>query len=111
MTEEKPSRSRFGRIRGIGENVTDAVQAVTGHSAAEDIAEFTEAYTEVLTGLHDDVALLSRRVAQCESQSVQSSAGLRSDVARLERSTRIAQVLAAVAVIAGIVAVALAAAI
>lgn len=112
MSEEKPTRSRFGRIRGVGENVSDAVQAVTGQSAADDIAEFTDAYTEVLTGLHAEVQSLARKISEGEQQSVQATATLRAELeveaARQRRTTRIAVVTAALAVAVGIVAVVLA---
>lgn len=112
MVEEKPARSRFGRIRGVGENVTDAVQAVTGQSAADDIAEFTDAYTEVLTGLHEEVQLLGRKFGESERQSTRAAAKLRAELldetARQRRTTRIAMVTAAVAVTVGIIAAVLA---
>ncbi len=107
MTEEKPARSRFGRIRGVGENVTEAVQAVTGQSVTEDIAEFTEAYTEVLTGLHGEVQSLRHKVDESELKSAQSTAELLDEVSRLERTALIAVVTAAVGITLGIVAVVL----
>ena len=66
MTEEQSKRRVLGRIRDAGGNVADAARSVTGQSAASDIAEFTNAYTEVLTGLNSDIRTVQRRVAELE---------------------------------------------
>ncbi|MDA0676436.1 MAG: hypothetical protein O2788_00335 [Chloroflexi bacterium] len=68
MPNDEAENRRFGRIRGIGGTVSGAARSVTGQSTADQIREFSGAYTEVVKGLNTDIQMLSRRVAQLEAE-------------------------------------------
>lgn len=114
MTEENPTRSRFSLFRDIGDGVSDAARSVTGQSVARDLSEFTDAYTEVLTGLHAEVQTLKRTVVELSNRPVplpsteQAIDTMRSEIVHLDKQTRLYTKVALVAVIASAVGVALA---
>lgn len=92
-------KRRFGRIRDVGEGVVDAAKTVTGQSTAEQIAEFTNAYTEVVTGLDGDVRSLERRVAALEQAEQDNRATARVAGIRGAVLTVVSLVVAIVAII------------
>ena len=105
MPNDEAEKRKFGRIRGIGGTVSGAARSVTGQSAADQIREFTEAYTEVVTGLHSDIQTLSRRVAELEAEK--NTTPPASKVSSQSRKS-LGIVIASVALVASVVAVILA---
>ena len=105
VPNDEAEKRKFGRIRGIGGTVSGAARSVTGQSAADQIREFTEAYTEVVTGLHSDIQTLSRRVAELEAEK--NTTPPASKVSSQSRKS-LGIVIASVALVASVVAVILA---
>ena len=62
--EEEKSESRFQRVRKVGGNIRDAFDTVSGRSLSDDMDEFTDAYADVLQGIHSDVESLKRRIEE-----------------------------------------------
>lgn len=62
MSEEGPKTSRFRRVRDVGGNIKEAFDTVSGRSISEDMDEFSDAYADVLQGVHTDVESLKRKV-------------------------------------------------
>lgn len=119
MTEESPENPRSLRRRGAdaARRVTDplasAASALTGKGVEQEVAEYTETFTQVALGLHEDVADLSRRVAELEKQATELFAATADSVPRVEGSrTRkliwLAIGIAAIALAAAVAALALA---
>lgn len=62
MTDEEQDKSRFQRVRNVGDNIREAFDTVSGRSLSDDMDEFTDAYAEALQGVHADVEGLKRRI-------------------------------------------------
>ena len=76
MEEENRSpeeqRSLRGRgkdaVRRITEPVVSAGQTVSGRALEQELAGYSETVTQILLGLHDDLAALQRRVGELEKK-------------------------------------------
>ena len=62
------SRSLGSRAREASRRVTrplaSATNAVTGKGVEQRVSEYTETFTQVVLGLHEDLSTASRRVAE-----------------------------------------------
>jgi hypothetical protein len=93
MTQDKPDKPLLRRLRRIPGEIGDAARTVTGHSASEDMAEFTDAYADVLQGLHSEVTAFGRRLQAVEvrepdqvTEVQKDLVILRQEVARLKKT-------------------------
>lgn len=65
--EDETSQNRLvGKIKGIGDGVTGAAKTLTGQSTADEIAEFSDAFTDALKLMDSDIQSLRRRMASVE---------------------------------------------
>lgn len=108
--DQNTENRRFGRIRDFGEDVVDAARAVTGQSARDELEDFTEAYTDAITGIDGDVKELQRRIRRLEialdsevSSSKRDIAELRASLRRMRFTIIGATIVAITALILGIV--------
>ncbi len=97
--EAEEKQSPIDRLRGaVSDAVSDVAGRVTGRSIYDEIREFTETYTDVLTGVYDE---LRDRSGKVEHQSI--------EIKRLARRGRQLAMLTGVALVLAIAAIAVAA--
>ena len=78
MTEEtdEGSRSLGQRGRAAARRVTQpfnsATDALTGRSVERQVAEYSETFTQVVLGLHEDLAAANRRIGDLERTVAES---------------------------------------
>ena len=67
---EKQSESGRGRrlLRRTGDTLKTATGTLTGQNVEQQVAEYSEVYTQVLLGLHEDLELQRRKVADHEKK-------------------------------------------
>ena len=74
MAEKPPEKPSSLRQRGVraARRVTDPVKSaaasLTGKSVEEEVSEYTETFTQVALGLHEDMSAMTRRVGELEAQ-------------------------------------------
>ena len=65
------SRSLGSRVRKAAKRVTEplasATDAVTGRGVEQRVAEYSETFTQVVLGLHEDMAAATRRIGDLEA--------------------------------------------
>jgi hypothetical protein len=69
--DSSESRSLGSRAREASRRVTgplaSATSAVTGKGVEQRVAEYTETFTQVVLGLHEDLEIVSRRIGNLEA--------------------------------------------
>ena len=67
---EKQSPGERGRrlARRAGDTLKTATGTLTGQNVEQQVAEYSEVYTQVLLGLHEDLELQRRKVADHEKE-------------------------------------------
>ena len=58
-----------GAVRKVTKPLTDASDLITGRGLEQSVAEYSETFTQVVLGIHEDVTALSRRVSELETDS------------------------------------------
>jgi K+-sensing histidine kinase KdpD len=73
--DSNESRSLGSRARDAAKRVTgplaSATRAVTGKDVEQQVAEYTETFTQVALGLHEDLEASSRRIGELEATVVE----------------------------------------
>ena len=94
MTEETDEGSRSIGQRGraaarrVTQPITSATDALTGRSVERQVAEYSETFTQVVLGLHEDLAAANRRISDLERTVAESPThppGLHEDLAAANR--------------------------
>ena len=69
--QEPRSLRQRGRdaARRATQPLTSATEAVTGATVERQVAEYSETFTQVVLGLHEDLASASRRIGQLEGNA------------------------------------------
>lgn len=73
MEEGSSGESRSWRGRGreaarrVTKPISSAADAVTGRGVAQRVAEYSETFTQVALGMHEDMAAASRRIGNVEA--------------------------------------------
>ncbi len=69
MAEDESLRAR-GRdaVRRIAGTVSSAQRRITGQELGQMVAEFSETYSQVLLGVHQDLEAVGRRIADAEGE-------------------------------------------
>lgn len=73
----------LGVPRAVGDGVSGAVDAATGHTFREQFEEFTDAVTTTVIGVHHDQAKLTAKMALLDEAMAQEIAGVRQEQAGL----------------------------
>ena len=69
MTEEQSPGERGRRLaRRAGDTLKTATGTLTGQNVEQQVAEYSEVYTQVLLGLHGDLELQSGKVEDHDKQ-------------------------------------------
>ena len=67
MSEERSWRDRGKQaMKKAGDSVKGTTSALSGKTLEEQVAQYSELYTQVLLGLHDDLKALERKVEEQE---------------------------------------------
>ena len=104
LDEPRSLRDRVkGLVRRATKPVASVTDAVTGRSLEQQIADYSDTFTQVALGLHDDVAAASRRIAQLEATVAESSDQPGEVEEEKERDTT-AYLLAAAALVVALIA-------
>ena len=83
--------------------VASVTDAVTGRGLEQQVAEYSDTFTQVALGLHDDMAAASRRIAQLEA-TVAEISGRPGEAEEKKQRDAIPYLLAAAALVAALVA-------
>jgi hypothetical protein len=79
MTEETEEEARSIRQRGravarrVTEPLNSATDVITGRGVERQVAEYSETFTQVVLGLHEDLATAKRRIADLERAVAEST--------------------------------------
>ncbi len=69
MEEQKPGKRRVRNlVSRVTRPLTGASEAITGKGIEQEIAEYSETFTQVALGLHEDLTAASRRIGDLEAQ-------------------------------------------
>ena len=69
MAEQKPAKRRVRNlVSRVTRPLTGASEAITGKGIEQGIAEYSETFTQVALGLHEDLTAAPRRIGELETQ-------------------------------------------
>ena len=109
MSDTEQRGPRFRHVRSVGSNIRETFDTVSGRSLAEDMNEFSDAYADVLQGIHSDLEAMKRQVgALAHTRDEEANAELKrlqQAIANSERKHRIALMLAIVSVPVAVIAI------
>lgn len=107
MTEETDQGSRSNRqrvsdaARRVAEPLTSARDAVTGRGVERQVAEYSETFTHVVLGLHEDLTAANRRISNLEDTVAELTNSVSKSRRRLNRIS-VAAVIVALAALAAL---------
>ena len=66
--KQSPGGRRRGLVRQASDTLKTATGTLTGQNVEQQVAEYSEVYTQVLLGLHEDLELQRTKVADHEKE-------------------------------------------
>lgn len=93
--EQPPSKGRSIGARGkaaarrVTAPIASATNAVTGKNVEQQLAEYTETFTQVALGLHEDLTAALRRIKELETKVASPARNMQLDARPIQKERSI----------------------
>ena len=89
--KKAPSIGERGKAvaRRVTAPITSATNSVTGKNVEQQVAEYTETFTQVALGIHEDLTSALRRIDELEMKTVSVSGDVQPDARPIQKERSI----------------------